>query len=237
MGEILERILCPNHNEDTPSCVIYTDGNGYCFGCGSYFPGIGHDKSTVEVKKPKEVENVEETLKYIRNLPITQIRGLPFKYDTEGYYIVWPDPHRYYKCRYWDSSNKIGKYRNPRGVRAPIFSYAADRPTDTTFIVEGEINCLSLRQVSTKFNLICFGGVNQLVKGIEDNKDKLTQKVIVFCDNDDAGQNGSKKAKETLNKCGIMEVRIVLLDKDFNEVLINEGKEGIIKIIQTLGLS
>ena len=30
-----KQVICPFHNEHTPSCTIYPDGHYFCFGCGA----------------------------------------------------------------------------------------------------------------------------------------------------------------------------------------------------------
>lgn len=101
-------------------------------------------------------------------------------------------------------------------------------------IVEGEIDLLSVLESGYPFVVSLAGGAGN-VKVFDTQKNWLRQfkKIILAVDNDEAGDKCKKKIIEKMD--GIVPLYEVSLGKykDFNEVLVNEGGQRIIKIIES----
>jgi CHC2 zinc finger len=89
------RILCPHHEERTPSCMVYPSGWAHCFGCGANFQH-GKVETAGELEPP---EDLTISLAAIKGLPLKPVRGLELPADDRSFYIVWDDG-QYYKRRF-----------------------------------------------------------------------------------------------------------------------------------------
>lgn len=231
-----KRTLCPNpaHSERTPSFVIYDD-YGHCFGCGYRAPlkelGIGYEKESKET--PIEKEDVEKTLDYINKLPTKAIRGLDLPYDDRFYYVVFPGYNYYKKRAFADSGSK---YLCPTGHAKPLYvPYKIDK-ADTLAIVEGELNALSLATTKPPFDVCSPGGCSSFYgKEYERYKQFYLhyKQFFVMVDKDSAGVRAAIELKAKLTKHSPY-VMVRLMDRDLNEILIENGTEGVRK---AMGLS
>lgn len=101
-------------------------------------------------------------------------------------------------------------------------------------VVEGEIDLLSVLEAGYPFVVSLAGGAGN-VKFIDTQKEWLLQfrKVIIAVDNDEAGNKCKRKIIEKAD--GVIPLYEVNMGKykDFNEVLVNEGGQRIIKIIES----
>lgn len=224
MAAFLYKIRCPDpdHEDSAPSCAVYSDGTGFCFSCNKYF------KDLVEPAKEviKHVEDINEKIKYIENLPTTNTRGLVFPFDNDGYYIVWPN-RDYYKLRRWTSIRGGDKYLSPSGHRKPVFGLLAPKVSQELIIVEGEINALSLHSQITHIDIACPGSASSftdatMLSVLPDLVEYAT--ILIVVDADVAGLTAALKLKELLQQ-NVLDVTIKLLEKDFNELLIDHGKD------------
>src|SRR5580698_6105079 len=132
-----QTIICKYHEDTNPSMTVYEDGWGHCWVCGAHVK-IGEP----DVKQVKRIPtNVEEELSCIRNLPIKRIRGLDLhQEDSRAYYILWPS-RNYYKKRNLEGEPR---YLAPKAIKPPIFLYPGN---DDIIVIEGEINCMSVKSV------------------------------------------------------------------------------------------
>lgn len=230
MGTVVGKIKClnPSHAEDTPSLAVYDDGSGWCFGCQSYFRDI---KAPVVVETIKD--NLDEAMTYIGKLPMVNVRGLSFPHDKDGYYIVWPD-RDYYKLRYW--LPKGPKYKGPKGHQKPPY-WARKVGSRTLALVEGEINAISLSG-AVSFDVLSPGGIGDFINGTM--KDSLHTfrgyDTIYVCVDKDVGVTNALKFKE-LVKPFCQDVAIILLNQDFNQMLVDYGSEAFKEEVRKLGLS
>lgn len=221
-----KRILCPNpeHNERTPSYVIY-DNYGHCFGCG-YRASLGEALEKQSKETVVEKENVKESLSYINELPRKSIRGLDLHYDDRFYYILFPGFNYYKKRAFIDVGSK---YLCPTGHTKPLYTPYKVNNTDTLAIVEGELNALSLAQAKPEFDICSPGGCSSFY-GKEYDRYKQTyltyKHIIVIVDKDSAGVKAAIEIKAKLTQ-HTPYVTIRLMDRDLNEILINNGIEGI----------
>ena len=103
---------------------------------------------------------------------------------------------------------------------------------DYLIIVEGEIDLLSVIEAGYD-NVVSlpFGATN--IKSIENQKEWIEQfsKIIIATDNDKAGEESRNKIIKVLNNKNLYKVEYGEY-KDFNEVLMAEGKEKIQEIIK-----
>lgn len=224
MAVFLYKIRCPDpeHVDDSPSCGVYADGSGYCFSCSKYFKKVA--EPTKEVTK--HIEDINEKLTYINSLPTTYTRGLVFPFDNDGYYILWPSSD-YYKLRRWSSIRGGDKYLSPSGHRKPLFRLYRQKVTQNLIVVEGEINAISLHGHISNCDIICPGSASSFTDTmILSALPELAEYVnIVICvDADIAGLTAALKLKELL-RSKVLNITIKLMERDFNELLVEYGKD------------
>lgn len=216
MREVSIKILCPFHEESTPSLHVYPDGKYYCFGCGK--SGFAKDLGIQGLPAPRPPEDITDRLEYIRNLPLQEIRGLHLPADDEGYYILWPNG-RYYIKRVHVADQHAGKYRAPRGHRRPLLLKMKTRER-VLWWVEGEINALSLAEIVENGTIATPGGAGDLSKHLKFCEQFDT--IYVFVDNDSAGVLAALELKRKLpTHKGLM---IQVWDKDINDWLQQDGR-------------
>jgi hypothetical protein len=191
---------------------VYPDGV-FCFVCGFVGPTNPED----QVYERKEPENIKETLDYVESLPIRDIRGLQLRSDEEGFYIIWPG-RNFYKKRLYEG--KV-RYVGPRGHRPPPMVLPGDQNVVT--VVEGELNALSLKQVFSG-TVISAGAASELPRLAELCLRFPYTNVIV--DKDIPGVAFGLQLKEKLLKLK-KRVNFVATEKDLNQILQDEGKEGL----------
>jgi len=237
-----KRYHCPRHVEATPSAVVYGD-SFHCFGCGSRGPVSELGLSAGEII-PEYVENIQESVANITRLPTRTIRGFNLHYNARGYYLVWPDAS-YYKFRSFDDNSGGGKYRGPSGVRKTPFVIGNKGGTikeDRLVLVEGEFNALSLAALEEPdLFIVSPGGAGDFYSR---NSERYLQDYLNFSsidivvDNDPAGLLAGIEMKSKLAAKGAnaSHITIVLVDKDFNEVYEQSGKDGLRKYAAELGL-
>ncbi len=143
------RIRCLWHKESTPSLVQYKD-HWKCFGaCHKSYTNKEVEERTGESfdydeKEDEEKEDLKTTFEYINSLPKKHIRGVLLPYDERGYYIVWGHDE-YSKFRQFNPG-KGQKYIGPKGHYPPLF-WARHSGSSILFIIEGEVNALSVAQI------------------------------------------------------------------------------------------
>lgn len=234
---MLKRIICPNplHRESTPSCVIYPT-HAFCFGCNTRF-----DLKTLNIE-PGEQEYVENRtnivaeLARINSLPKMAFRGLVLPFDDNSCYLVWPNGD-YFIARS-RLSNSGRKYLCPTGLRRPLYRARVGTKSDTLVIIEGELEAASLAQVPGTFDIVSPGAATNF--NIDrDLKIYLTyRRFYVIVDKDRAGFSAAVAMKAQLLK-HTPYVTIVFKDpeKDINDILCQEGTDGVEKWLRANGLA
>jgi len=226
MGIVVRKVQCVSgkHDDKTPSCAVYDDGSGYCFSCTTYFPKISEPTKNLV----KEKEDLREKFIYINKLPTIIHRCLEFRYDSRGYYICWP-LEDFYKLRLWAPKDDEPRYIGAKGHKKPWFCLKAYKKVDTCVVVEGEINALSIHSlsISSNFDILSPGGVSSF----HDTEMKLRQtifnnyaKILVLADKDKAGEEAVIKFHKLI-KPHCLDIRIKLMEKDCNQILVEDGKE------------
>lgn len=189
-------------------------------------------------KKPEQIKKATSTVTdYLKLRKISQETIDKFKIGQEGESIVfkyhWDGEHIFNKYRY---ARKVKKGED-RGMRRdkdtkPIF-YGMDYVLkgEPLVITEGESDCLSVYESGYQNVISLPSGSSDLT--VLSNcwdwlKDNFTD-IIIWVDNDDAGDKLTKNLTERL-----VEFKLYIVDsteKDANLVLYKHGKEAVIKLI------
>lgn len=232
------RYRCPRHHEKTASAVVY--GNSFfCFGCHARGPVSELGLSLAELEQEESyIEDLEESIAYISYLPLKKVRGFQLHSDYYGYFLVWPD-NTYYK---WRSANPEAKskYRGPSGHKKPPFVLPGSYPR--TILCEGEFNALSLYSCcgeSLKAKVISPGGSGDFYSNTGKKFLRSIAKsehIDIIVDNDTAGVLAGIETKMNLVVMGCESVKVHLMEKDFNDIHQEEGREGVIARATQMGL-
>lgn len=207
----------PNHKDADPSMSVYEDG-GFCHACGYL------DRSVADSDAPKrEKENVEEKIEYIKSLPRVQVRGLTLPCDSQGFYILWPGED-YYKQRL--TGGVETRYLGPVGTRPPLLKILGD-PRKAVAVVEGELNALSLLAGGYTGTIASPGSATNMINFLQEYL-QLGYSFAIVVDRDAAGVAAGVELKRELQKRG-KRVRLIAVAKDLNQLLQDEGKEGVKK--------
>lgn len=216
------KVLCPRHQESTPSVKIYPDG-GYCYGCGAQIPLTELGLPNSYTPQRKYVEDLDAGREYIATLPVKEIRGFNLPYNDFGYYLLWPNCS-YYKRRNWGDADP--KYTNPAGYPQPLFG-VRELFQGRIFLVEGEFNALSLAHAYPNDSVISPGSASNFKHMAGTSMLTIVRyyrTVVVVVDSDAAGVDAAIHTKGTLvNK--VPELQIALMQKDANELYCEGGKE------------
>lgn len=219
------KIICPFHEERTPSCVLYSD-NYVCFGCGKRGPRseLSGEYATVPIEDP-EPENLAQAYEYIDSLPLTLQRGLMLPTDRRGFYVPWPN-RTYYKYRFFEPTGP--KYVGAKGHKKPPF-LANLTMSSLCFLVEGELNALSLVEALPEASVISPGGAGDFssdrIKKYYTVLDKYSTIVLVV-DEDEAGAKAVISSMPVIKQWG---KRVIswLMKPDANDLLQGIGSAGL----------
>lgn len=231
-----KRYICARHNESTPSAVVYGD-HYFCFGCGAKgdVSELGLEKG--ESIEPEYVEDLQASLDYIRSLPLKSIRGFSLHANDRGYFLVWPEGN-YYKFRAYHCDNPGGKYRGPSGHKKPEYVARTDN-SGKLYLVEGEFNAMTLAILDLPGTIISPGGAGDFT-----SKGRLTNlaryatfnSVSLIVDSDKAGAIAAIETKAMLAARGCSSINIFLVEKDFNDIYAEKGKQELTHYTKKLGL-
>lgn len=224
------RVLCPRHEEHTPSCVIYPT-HAYCYGgCGRIPLGeVGLSPETSP--KPRPAEDLTASRSRIDLLPRKLIRGFELPHDSFGFYILFPES-LYYKRRNWSGEPK---YKNPSGIPQPLF-IARRGASPTLFLVEGELNCLSIAEAFPECDAMSPGSATGFMKYTKSTL--LTHvtsysTISVIVDRDTPGVKAAIHVQSLLAG-SIPKVNVCLMAKDANEIHCESGPEALRREIESL---
>ncbi len=230
-----KKYFCPRRPEKTPSAHAYGD-HFFCFGCGARgsIKELGLEPG--ERLETVYVEDVSSTISYIDTLSRKTIRGFSLPFNDRGYYLVYPC-RTFYKFRI-ESASSGSKYRGPSGHSKPWFT-VVDSMQETVAIVEGEFNALSLGLLEGPFDIVSPGGAGDFYsKSAQANLRKYANygRAEIICDADAAGAQAAIETKAKLITIGCPEVRIHLVERDFNDILVQDGKEALREEVKRMGL-
>lgn len=215
------KVLCPKHEDSVPSCEVYPD-HGYCFVCQATIPLSELGVAGEQAPKERFTENLAERRAYIDTLPKEVVRGLLMPVDKQGYYITWPDG-LYYKRRNWSGEPR---YSNPSGHTQPLFWVRRTQGT-CLYVVEGEINALSIAEVLSRVDVMSPGSAPEFNARKQDRHLTLYTKysnVVIVTDKDPAGTVAAIQLKSLLLG-KVPRIDLVLMEKDANQILVEDGKD------------
>lgn len=245
-----KKYLCPKHKEDTPSANAYSDGY-HCFGCGARGPLSELGIPAGERIEITYVEDLPSTIARIKSLPRKEIRGFSLHYNPRGYFLIWPTED-YYKFRI-EGAESGSKYRGPSGHKKPPFipgvgrsgdgasqmAIASGRKSDVLCLIEGEFNALSLASLELPICVVSPGGAGDFYSATGRKHFPEYAKygrVDIVTDADAAGAQAAIETKAALITLGCPDVRIHLVEKDFNDILVEQGKEALREQVRQMGL-
>jgi hypothetical protein len=219
----MDRVLCPLHSEQTPSCVLY-ETHAWCFGgCGRVeLAQLGLTPEDAPPPKPKE--DLGKSIREIRQLPVKDIRGMSLHYDDRGYYIVWQGG-AYYKRRNWSGEPK---YKNPAGHGPQPLFVVRDAYSDVLYLAEGELNAMSIAAAVWDDVVSPGSASNFLTKSTQNWLTTLGHysKVVIVVDRDAAGVGAAIATKAKLMHI-VPTTTIVLMDEDPNQIHVERGLEAL----------
>lgn len=233
-----ERIICPFHDEKTPSLVLYPDtGLFKCFGCGKsgkikQLPK-GAQKRASKAGKVTPKEDLGKSISYIHGLSRELVRGLSLPCDEQFYYILWPG-NQYYKKR--SKGRTKQKYYCPTGCQKPLFWLRNNCKTSHLIIVEGELNALSIQRANLfpPADICSPGGAGDFYsKNTMKNIRELTGYTYVhlIADDDEAGAKAIYELAEEL-KYYVPVITFHLMKTDANDILQEHGPDQLRDVIQ-----
>ena len=241
MAVCIKKINCVAHEDSTPSLAIYDDGNAFCFGCGFKTTTKELDLNIENLPsykdKPKFKENIKKSIDYINSLPCKWIRGHVVPYDSDYYYIKWPEEN-FYKKRRLGNDDK-SKYRSPVGIKKPLYKLRDNNKK--LVIIEGEFNALTLHlspsmTLAMNSDIVSPGACTDFMR-----KEYLQQylkydTILIIVDRDAAGICAGIELKAYLQQKG-KKVFLHPMVKDLNDILVQDGQEAIekeVKVISTM---
>lgn len=227
---------CPHHQEKTPSAVAYANSY-FSFCCGRSGPLSELGLSPSDRVEITYVEDIGASIARIKALPKQDIRGFQLHADDRGYYLVWPDL-TYYKRRVY-GADASSKYRGPSGHTKPSFKVSEGSGFNLV-LVEGEFNALSLGTLEGAFDVISPGGAGDFYSRSGNANlaiyARRYQRIDIVVDADASGAQAAIEAKAKLVTLGCPDVRIHLVEKDFNQILCDSGKEALRAKCTEMGL-
>lgn len=227
----MQKIICPFHSEKTASLVVY-EASFKCFGCGRSGPNTALFHGTLPTNVPVILpvpENLSRSLEAIRRLDVVNFRGFDLNRDSGAVYLVWPG-NTFYKKRLLQGEPK---YKCPSGHKVPLF--VARARGRAIVVIEGEFNAMSVAKCCPDLAVVSPGGsnhfesdytmLNHLTRVLSFNK------VLVVADKDPAGAKAIAGFYKQLKIRG-RECVTLLMDKDANQVMLEDGEDKLREIIE-----
>lgn len=221
----MKNLHCPRHNDRTPSVTVYSNGAWCHAGC-KFIPlsELGLKPEDVQTEE-RYVENVEATLAMVDLLPREPYRGFVLPTDGISSYIVWED-RSYYKRRMYSGTPK---YTGPCGVQQPAF-WARRGTSSTLLVCEGEFDSLSAALALEEVDILSPGSSSNFNKKLLPSL-KPYSNIYIIADDDPAGIEAViGLGALIMNELhGVPFKRILKSsgEKDFNDILIEQGREAL----------
>lgn len=161
-----------------------------------------------------------------RGLSSDAIKRFKLGYDEQKGCIVIPYPAtNYYIKRKIKNNDQNGRYFKLKGMPEPLFNAKALQEDKPCFIVEGQLDAISIMDINPEVNAIALGSaanIDKLFKSLAGEKPACN--LIIAFDNDDTGKEASKKLATELDKA---EIFYLLAEweqegKDANEMLVTD---------------
>ena len=224
--DFLIRCLSPDHEDRNPSLRIdKTTGIFNCLSCGysgNVFNHFGEKPDWLQMKRESLKEMIMKKLNDTAGLSIPE-NAVPFDQDWRG---ISGDTFRKFEAFQHNNSEFIGRVVFPiRGISGKIVAFCGRHqgqvdpkylfhPSGNSLplfpvvkpiqgriiLVEGIMDMLNLHDKGLT-NAVCAFGVNKVtVDKLNILKIQGVSGIDIYFDNDDAGQKGSEKLKEFLEK-------------------------------------
>jgi len=247
MGKIIQKNRpCPKCNSHDAR-QVYEGGDSFCFSCRTRFPPQdGEDLTPDKEPEPKYVIKTQLSLSEIKELPtrgfkdrhvekaVCDFYGVKVSYDEDtgeiGAHYYPYDSGKAYKVRRLPKTfSWVGNSKNLFGQH--LFNGGGKR----LVITEGEVDTLSVAQAYydkyKKFYPVVSLSSSTATKSILENRDwvRSFQEVILFLDNDSAGE---KALNDAIKYIGIDKIKIAKgQEKDANEILVKHGFQNVLQCI------
>ena len=241
-SEFLRKEPCPNCGS-RDNLGRYTDGHGYCFGCGYHEPGDEGKGATRRVEISPSLPSRQADLDPYRE---GQVEGLKARGITEetcqkfGVRIGTISGKKVHLYPYFSSDNAVicckvrDKDKNfsiiGTGSKMPLFGQNLWSSGKKIVVTEGEIDCLTVSQLQgNKWPTVSVpNGAQAARKALSHNLEFLESfdEVILMFDMDEPGQAAAKECAELFSpgKAKVASLPI----KDPNECLLaGKGQEVI----------
>ena len=250
-----QKIKCPacqgvggSHKQsDNPlSFTINPDGNAvwHCHHCeftGNHFePDPNYKYRPVEKKQyvtpvPKPDMTDNKLVDFMKSRGISKTTVEKYKLYQQGEWFCFP---------YYDESGNLcniksrtadKKFRQESDAKSTLYNYDNCHSKDEIIWVEGEMDVLSLAEIGYDNAVSLPNGAPKEFKGDENDK-RFTalancplnlKKIIIFTDNDEAGQALHKEILHRFGKDIAWKVKLPQGIKDANELLMKQGPQAL----------
>ncbi len=214
--------------------AVYSDGHGYCFGCGYYKSA---DNTTVIKKETKKVTDLicEKEFKYLTKRKIDEETCRKFGYSYGNF-----AGSRVQIASYLDSTGKEiaqkVRFANKdfrvlgNGRDLPLWGMHLWNPkmgsgkSKRLVVTEGEVDCMTVSQIfGNKWPVVSVpNGAKGAAKSIANNIEWVESfETVIFCfDQDDAGREAAKACADIIEP-GKAQIVMYLPAKDANQCLID----------------
>lgn len=243
MSNVIEREQCPvcaSRGQDTSrdNLAVYDDGHKYCYSCQHYENG---KMNKMIDSKPNTTNN---GLRFLSG-NISAIGERRINEKTARFYdyqVLTSQGKRVEIASFFNDGKVVSqKLRGPNKVfqwrgetsNSPLWGQHLwkSKKGKRLVITEGEIDCMTVSQLlDNKWPVVSLpNGAAGAERAIRDNLEFVSsyEEVVLMFDQDDAGQDASKKVAELLppGKCKIA----MLPYKDPNECLLNNAGKAVIQ--------
>lgn len=198
---------------------------------------------------PEMSTETTNLLRYVTEYDYLRKRGISDEtakaynvgYESDGSYVVFPTVGKSLNKRNTDPIAK-NRYLKAKDLKSEPFNLASLNHSDPVFIVEGEIDALSI--LETQHGAIGLGGVNGAERFLEWIKafkrvNKPVPPLILSFDNDEAGRSGAELLKKDLEALDLLVTKSNICGdlKDPNDALLADRDEFVRRIETAIKIS
>lgn len=160
------------------------------------------------------------------------------EYITGKPYVIIPRTKRTYVARSVDGNGAYTKLVD--GTQSDFFNVQAIKTSSVIYVVEGELDAISIMQLSDKFQTVAIGSTSNTESFADTVKKENPNAVyVLMLDNDKMGRKAQKQLEQQLHKRNI---KVIADDpatiygnvKDANEFYCSEGSERFILILNKM---
>lgn len=220
--------------------AVYDNGTSYCFSCGRWSKETSEKRTNVSSKVHSKMSKLPDNIEYKDLIKRKVSKETCRKY---GYGYVETSGGTYQAATYYNEDNEvcsmkirypnkefkwIGKAKEATLFGMQLFSSGGKYIT----ITEGEIDALSVAEAfDCKYPVVSIpNGADAAKKSISKNIEFINsfEKIILWFDNDEVGRNALASVIQ-LFQAGKVKVIQHPKYKDANELLVSEGKAGVVQ--------